>query len=168
MTVYKNNTEWFESTDTGIFGSGDTPMEKVIKVNTKLAKLISVVAASVKDYADLRMPDYDAPWEDGHPTKYKQMGFDDFKNAGENIGRVVTAAALGLMGYDPEGKPTSYQTIIKKYMMTDDDDVQEERTAETRSADLDTDPGARYVFLGNADSGSARYAVRIPLPFRRR
>lgn len=130
MTVYDENPEWYENT--GIFGGGDTPMEKVINTDTKLAKLISSVAASVKDYAELRMPDYKAEWKDGKPTKYNEMTSDDFRNAGKNIGLVVTTTAMGLMGYVPGtngGKLIwvngGAKDIIDKYILSDDDDKYE-------------------------------------------
>lgn len=127
MTVYHNHHGWYENT--GFFGGGDTPMEKVISTDTKLSKLISNVAASVKDYAELLIP---VEWskETGKAIKFREMKPEDFTAAGDNIGRVVTAATLGLMGYytDEKGNiiASSQQKTIQKYLMKDENDEQEE------------------------------------------
>ena len=123
MTVYQEHPEWYENT--GFFGSGDTPMEKVISTDTKLSKLISNVAASVKDYAELLIPiDWDK--QSGKAIKFRAMKPEDFTAAGENIGLVVTSAALGLMGYHSDGTATPYKATIEKYLMKDANDDQEE------------------------------------------
>ena len=100
-------------------------MEKVISTDTKLSKLISNVAASVKDYAELLIP---IEWnkESGKAIKFREMKPEDFKAAGENIGLVVTSAALGLMGYYSDGTATPYKETIEKYLMKDANDDQEE------------------------------------------
>ena len=127
MSVYNNHDKWYKGT--GLFGTGDTPMEKVIKTDTKLANVISSVAASVKDYAELLIP---VEWskETGKPIKFEKMKPEDFTAAGENIGRVVTAATLGLMGYytDENGNimPSSQKATIDKYLMKDANNGQEE------------------------------------------
>lgn len=123
MTVYQEHPEWYENT--GFFGSGDTPMEKVISTDTKLSKLISNVAASVKDYAELLIP---IEWDkqSGKAIKFREMKPEDFTAAGENIGLVVTSAALGLMGYHSDGTATPYKETIEKYLMKDANDDQEE------------------------------------------
>ena len=127
MTVYQNHHGWYENT--GIFGGGDTPMEKVISTDTKLSKLISNVAASVKDYAELLIP---IEWDkqSGKAIKFREMKPEDFTAAGDNIGRVVTAATLGLMGYctDEKGNivASSQKATIDKYLMKDENDDQEE------------------------------------------
>lgn len=127
MSVYNNHDKWY--TGTGLFGTGDTPMEKVIKTDTKLANVISSVAASVKDYSELLIP---VEWskETGKPIKFEKMKPEDFTAAGENIGRVVTAATLGLMGYytDENGNiiASSQKATIDKYLMKDENDEQEE------------------------------------------
>ena len=123
MTVYQEHPKWYENT--GFFGSGDTPMEKVISTDTKLSKLISNVAASVKDYAELLIPtDWDK--QSGKAIKFREMKPEDFTAAGENIGLVVTSAALGLMGYYSDGTETPYKATIEKYLMKDANDDQEE------------------------------------------
>ena len=127
MSVYNNHDKWYKGT--GLFGTGDTPMEKVIKTDTKLANVISSVAASVKDYSELLIP---VEWskETGKPIKFEKMKPEDFTAAGENIGRVVTAATLGLMGYytDKNGNiiASSQKATIDKYLMKDENDDQEE------------------------------------------
>lgn len=127
MSVYNNHDKWYNGT--GLFGTGDTPMEKVISTDTKLSKLISNVAASVKDYAELLIP---VEWskETGKAIKFREMKPEDFTAAGDNIGRVVTAATLGLMGYytDEKGNimPSSQKATIDKYLMKDENDEQEE------------------------------------------
>lgn len=127
MSVYNNHDKWYKGT--GLFGTGDTPMEKVIKTDTKLANVISNVAASVKDYSELLIP---VEWskETGKPIKFEKMKPKDFTAAGENIGRVVTAATLGLMGYytDENGNiiASSQKATIDKYLMKDENDEQEE------------------------------------------
>ena len=124
MQVYVGHSNWYK--DGWI---DDSPFVTVIETNTKLSKLISSVAAGVKDYAELRMPDYDAEWKDGKPTKYKKMTTEDFKLAGTNIGAVVTTAMLGLMGY-VQNKDGSYKEgpafkTINTYILADNDDAHE-------------------------------------------
>ena len=127
MSVYNNHDKWYKGT--GLFGTGNSPIEKVINTDTKLANVISNVAASVKDYAELLIP---IEWDkqSGKAIKFREMKPEDFTAAGENIGRVVTAATLGLMGYytDEKGNivASSQKATIDKYLMKDENDDQEE------------------------------------------
>lgn len=121
MGVYKEHDDWF--TDSWF---SDSPFMNVINVNKEVAKLISDVSLGIKDYADLKMPDFEKGFdENGKPKGYKQMTKDDFKAAGENIGLVVTTAALGLLGYDPDGKPLPAKNTIDAYFLADDEDKYE-------------------------------------------
>jgi len=117
MKVYNDHNEWF--TDSWF---SDSPFMNVINVNKEVAKLISDVSLGIKDYADLKMPEFD---EEGKTKGYKQMGQDDFTAAGQNIGLVVTTAALGLLGYDPNGKELPAKNIIDEYFLADDEDKYE-------------------------------------------
>ena len=121
MGVYKEHDDWF--TDSWF---SDSPFMNVINVNKEVAKLISDVSLGIKDYADLKMPDFTAGFdENGKPKGYKQMGQEDFVAAGQNIGLVVTTAALGLLGYDPDGNPLPAKKIIDEYFLGDDEDKYE-------------------------------------------
>lgn len=127
MQVYVDHSDWYK--DGWI---DDSPFVTVIETNTKLSKLISSVAAGVKDYAELRMPDYDAEWKDGKPTKYKEMQPGDFAAAGLNIGLVVTTTAMGLMGYVPkingdkiDWEPGGAKKTIDDYILSDNNDKYE-------------------------------------------
>ena len=120
MGVYDSHKDWYKDS---LFS--DSPFIKVIETNTKLSELISNVAAGVKDYAELRMPDFD---EQGNQKGYKKMGESDFIAAGKNIGLVVTTTAMGLMGYVPNinGKEISWtdsgaKTTIDNYILGDDE-----------------------------------------------
>ncbi len=124
MTVWNTHQDnWFKESWGGL---GKSPFEKVINTNKKLSELISDVAAGVKDYADLKIP---TRWENGKAVEFKEMGHEDFKLAGQNIGTVITTTMLGLMGYI-QNKDGSYKEgpafeIIKKYILADDDDAHE-------------------------------------------
>lgn len=124
MKVYTDHKDWFEE---GIID--DSPFQKVIDVNKDLSKLISDVSTGIKNYADLRMPDYDAGFdENGNPKAYKQMDVNDFAQAGGAISAVIVTMALGLMGYtatDPQsGSFTEgpWAKFIQDKMIDGDDD----------------------------------------------
>ena len=117
MKVYDDNNKWFAD---GWFS--DSPFMNVINVNKEVAKLISDVSLGIKDYADLKMPEFD---EEGKTKGYKQMGTEDFVAAGQNIGLVVTTAALGLLGYNPDGSEGPAKNIIDEYFLGDDEDKYE-------------------------------------------
>lgn len=121
MKVYDDHNEWFADD-----WFSDSPFMNVINVNKEVAKLISEVSLGIKDYADLKMPDFEAGFdENGKPKGYKQMVKEDFEAAGQNIGLVVTTAALGLMGYNPDGSPGPAKQLIDEYFLADDDDKYE-------------------------------------------
>ena len=120
MGVYDSHNDWYKDS---LFY--DSPFIKVIETNAKLSELISNVAAGVKDYAELRMPDFD---EQGNQKGYKKMKESDFIAAGKNIGLVVTTTAMGLMGYVPNinGEEISWtdsgaKTTIDNYILGGDD-----------------------------------------------
>lgn len=75
--------------------SSEIPLEKVIRLNMKLGPLISEIAKSLADYAELK---FAVKWNDqGQPIKFKQMGNKDFENAGTNISKVLTIITEALM-----------------------------------------------------------------------
>ena len=120
MSVYDSHNDWYKDS---LFS--DSPFINVIETNTKLSKLISSVASGVKDYAELRMPEFD---EQGNQKGYKKMGESDFIAAGKNIGLVVTTTAMGLMGYVPNinGEEISWtdggaKTTIDEYILGEDE-----------------------------------------------
>lgn len=116
MNVYDDHPDWYEGG--GLFSS--SPMEKVIKTDEKLSKLISNVAASIKDYAQLMIPD---KWDkEGKAIHYREMKPEEFGLAGKNIGDVITTTAMGIMGYGPDGTPNEFQPLIQKYMIDGDED----------------------------------------------
>lgn len=124
MQVYADHSDWYKGG-----WVEDSPFVTVIETNTKLSKLISSVAAGVKDYAELKIPADNAEWKDGKPTKYRNMTTGDFELAGKNIGAVVTTAMLGLMGYvqNKDGKyekGPAFETI-NTYILADNDDAHE-------------------------------------------
>lgn len=112
MDVYENHTEWYE--DGWI---DDSPLVNVIKTNEKLGKLISKIASSVKDYADLKIA---TAWDkEGKATAFRSMDTTDFVMAAMNIGLLVTTTAMGLMGYNPDGTPNDSHNIIETYMLSE-------------------------------------------------
>lgn len=116
MNVYDEHPDWYD--DGGLFSS--SPMEKVIKTDEKLSKLISNVAASIKDYAQLMIPD---KWDkEGKAIHYREMKPEEFVQAGKNIGDVIITTAMGIMGYGPDGTPNDFQPLIQKYMIDGDED----------------------------------------------
>ena len=116
MNVYDDHPDWYKGG--GLFSS--SPMEKVIKTDEKLSKLISNVAASIKDYAQLMIPD---KWDkEGKAIHYREMKPEEFGQAGKNIGDVITTTAMGIMGYSSDGTPNEFQPLIQKYMIDGDED----------------------------------------------
>lgn len=116
MNVYDDHPDWYDGG--GLFSS--SPMEKVIKTDEKLSKLISNVAASIKDYAQLMIPD---KWDkEGKAIHYREMKPEEFGQAGKNIGDVITTTAMGIMGYSSDGTPNEFQPLIQKYMIDGDED----------------------------------------------
>ena len=72
----------------------DSPAIKVIKVGKKLGEMISVIAESVKDYANMMVP---IQWDnEGKPIAYRQLSSKDFKNAADNISYIMTTMIEGL------------------------------------------------------------------------
>ena len=69
------------------FFSGDSPLEKVINHAMLLGPLMSSLAKGVQDFADLRIPEYDA---NGKITGYRAMTDTDFTLAKENISKIIS------------------------------------------------------------------------------
>ena len=115
MTTYQEHPEWFED---GWFE--DSPFMRVIDVNKDLSKLISKIAESIKDYSKLMIP---IEWDkNGKPIKYRELIHDDFVNAANNISTLVVTTAMGLFGYDADGKANSSREFIEKYFIDGDED----------------------------------------------
>ena len=87
--------EIFESTE-GIFGIGKKKSKytQVIEGNIKLAELITKIGKGIKDFANLKMPLYDAK---GEISGYKNMGTEEFTAASESIEKIITVIGGALI-----------------------------------------------------------------------
>lgn len=93
ITLYNQDKEIFE--DPFI---GDNPFTVVVKSATKLGKMISVIGNAVKEVADLRVSEFD---NTGKVIGTRTLNKTDFKNAGKNVGNIITCLGTAILGiYD--------------------------------------------------------------------
>ena len=92
IAVYDENPKMFADGD-------DSTFNIVTKSCMKLGKLISKIAAGVKDYAELKVP---IAWDkEGKATNFRSLSKVDFENAGENVKKVITTLAQAVVSvYD--------------------------------------------------------------------
>lgn len=102
LEIYKENSAMFSNGMLGDFLGMDTPFTRVVKSCTGMGKMISKIAESVKDMAELKIPIYKGTEKVG----YRRLTEPDFNNAAENISKIVTTlgyALLELYVKAPEG-----------------------------------------------------------------
>lgn len=107
MQAYEEHPEWYgQNVFVDVF-KGGTPLMKVIYHSKMLGPLLSKIANSVKDYANLRIPIYNGSKVSG----YRTLKDSDFNKAAENISNVVTIMTQGIMdAYDKH--PEWYGTVF--------------------------------------------------------
>lgn len=102
LDIYKENPTIFSNGMLGDFLGMDTPFTRVVKSCTGMGKMIAKIAEGVKDMADLKIAIYKGTDKVG----YRRLTEPDFKNAAENISKIVTTLGYALLDlYDkaPEG-----------------------------------------------------------------
>ena len=102
LDIYKENPTIFSNGMLGDFLGMDTPFTRVVKSCTGMGKMIAKIAEGVKDMADLKIAIYKGTDKVG----YRRLTEPDFKNAAENISKIVTClgyAILDLYDKAPEG-----------------------------------------------------------------
>lgn len=102
LDIYKENPSIFSNGMLGDFLGMDTPFTRVVKSCTEMGKMIAKIAEGVKDMADLKIAIYKGTDKVG----YRRLTEPDFKNAAENISKIVTClgyAILDLYDKAPEG-----------------------------------------------------------------
>ena len=88
LDIVERHPEWFEDGDDSVFAIACTAVGN-------MGTTVSNIAEGLKGYADLKMPiEFD---KEGKPTGFKQLTQDDFRNASENIGLVVTTIGNSIM-----------------------------------------------------------------------
>jgi len=89
LDLVKNpeTAKYFETED------GDGPFARVLNSVKDLGKLVGNMADGIKKYSELKIPQYDAQ---GKIIGYKSLIDDDFKNAGTNVGLIVSTLAESL------------------------------------------------------------------------
>lgn len=76
------------------FLGGTTKFGKLLDSTGKLGHMISEIAKGVKDYAELRIPEYD---KNGNQKGTRQMGEPDFKAAADSIKHIITTVGGAVM-----------------------------------------------------------------------
>ena len=102
LDIYKENPSIFSNGMLGDFLGMDTPFTRVVKSCTGMGKMIAKIAEGVKEMAELKIPIYKGTDKVG----YRRLTEPDFKNAAENISKIVTTlgyALLDLYDKSPEG-----------------------------------------------------------------
>lgn len=100
MDIYERNPQMFESKilKGGFLGlgqkEGKTPFEKVVTGCSAMGRMIAEIAAGVKDYAELRVPEYD---NNGKVKGYRKLVERDFTEAATNIGIVVSTLGKAVL-----------------------------------------------------------------------
>ena len=88
LDIVERHPEWFEDGDDSVFAIACAAVGN-------MGTTVSNIAEGLKGYADLKMPtEFD---KEGKPTGFKQLTQDDFRNASENIGLVVTTIGNSIM-----------------------------------------------------------------------
>ena len=84
--------ELYQNDKNGMFGNFaseflgvDNPFTRVVKSCLGLGKMLSVIARSVKDYAELKVPIYEGTKVVG----YRNLSKPDFKNAADNVETII-------------------------------------------------------------------------------
>lgn len=85
VTTYKGNEELFSNGLVGDMLGMDTPFTRVVKSCTGMGIMISKIAQSVKDVAELRVPIYKGTDVVG----YRKLKDSDFKNAADNTKQII-------------------------------------------------------------------------------
>lgn len=85
ITTYKGNEELFSNGLVGDMLGMDTPFTRVVKSCTGMGIMISKIAQSVKDVAELRVPIYKGTDVVG----YRELKDTDFKNAADNTKKII-------------------------------------------------------------------------------
>ena len=87
LTKNPETAKYFETED------GDTPFARVLNSVKDLGKLVGNMADGIKKYSELKIPQYDTQ---GKIIGYKSLIDNDFKNAGTNVGLIVSTLAESL------------------------------------------------------------------------
>lgn len=85
VTTYKGNEELFSNGLVGDMLGIDTPFTRVVRSCTGMGIMISKIAQSVKDVAELRVPIYKGTDVVG----YRKLKDSDFKNAADNTKQII-------------------------------------------------------------------------------
>ena len=111
VDVYSEHPDYYEESGGFLGFGGSSPFSRTIKANMKLANLISKIAKSVKDYADMKIGEDYKPNKDGFlmPTKYRHLEDKDFTDAARNIKTIITTLGGAIIEVY-EAHPDYYET----------------------------------------------------------
>ena len=88
IETYKRNKDIFSTGSTiGDMLGMDTPFARVCKSCAVMGEMISTIAKGVKEYADMRIAEYD---EHGRIKGYRRLTDADFNAAARNISSIIT------------------------------------------------------------------------------
>ena len=88
IETYKRNKDIFSTGSTiGDLLGMDTPFARVCKSCAVMGEMISTIAKGVKEYADMRIAEYD---EHGRIKGYRRLTDADFNAAARNISSIIT------------------------------------------------------------------------------
>jgi hypothetical protein len=94
VNVYDNNKSLFDEGKSGVFGSGSSKFDKIVKSASGLTKLLGDTFEGINKYAKLQ---YASKWNsDGKAIEYTKIKSEDIKNAGENVAVVITTLASAI------------------------------------------------------------------------
>ena len=94
MEVYNKHQDWFNEGDS-LFSSGENPFSKVLNFSMGIGELISNISESVVKMSSSQIP---IEWDkNGKPIKFEKLNEDHFILAKDNIDKVITTIANGLM-----------------------------------------------------------------------
>ena len=92
MSMYNDHSDWF---DTGFLGFSDSPFTKVISAITTMGEVVSNIAGGIALIATLQMP---TKWNAyGNVIESKPITGEDFTNAANNVGTVISTLSLAVM-----------------------------------------------------------------------
>ena len=74
--------------NSGIFGQGDSDIEKVIKIMNPLGKSLKNIAGALQSWVDLKIPVYEGNGLE--PKRYLNLTATDITIAGENVKKVLS------------------------------------------------------------------------------
>lgn len=86
IETYESNKEIFSAGGLGDFLRMDTPFARVCRSSARMGDMIAKIAKGVKEYADLKIPEYD---DNGKFRGYKRLNETHFRSAANNVKIII-------------------------------------------------------------------------------